>query len=335
MQLRKLKFMALKLLADLKTKGKSVEIATDLTSPKLGMYYILFGSNLSSLNRLIKGFDENGIPINNAYIDVAGGKPHYYPISIGQVGLAIFHQYVTHQDPYRLKEFLRIADWFVDNKSEDETMGTYWLTEVPKPEYQVDSPWKSAFTQSRALSILLRAWQATGEPHYLQIASNALRPFEHDIADGGVAIRRKSEEVFYEEYVARFPTRVLDGHIFALFGLYDYVRAVDHTEYVSSRELAHRLFDEGISGLIEALPKFDLGYWVLFNRCQVPGYPKFDPCTINYLQLVCTQLDILYKITGRNELEKYRKKFSNYQRWPNIIKMYIAKFKALKNLNRL
>ncbi|MCK5076947.1 MAG: hypothetical protein KAR38_11260, partial [Calditrichia bacterium] len=30
---------------------------------------------------------------------------------------------------------------------------------------------------------------------------------------------------FYEEYTAEYPTLVLNGHIFALFGICDFVRA--------------------------------------------------------------------------------------------------------------
>ena len=327
--------MALKFLADLKTKGKNVPIANDLTSQKLGVYYILFSSDLTSLNRLIKGFDDKGIPVNNAYIDVENGKPHYYPISIGQVGLAIYHQYIASENPTHLEQFIAIADWFVENKSEDASSGIYWLTDIPKPEYQVSTPWKSAFTQSRALSILLRAWQETDKDHYLHLAKAALKSFELDIADQGVSIRREGEEVFYEEYVAAYPTRVLDGHIFSLFGLFDFIRAVPSAQHEHSTLLARRLFDEGVQGLIESLPKYDLGYWVLFNRCEVPDYPKFDPCTINYLQLVCSQLEILYRITRRQELNEFHLRFSNYLKWPNIAKMYALKFRALKNLNRL
>ena len=324
-----------KLWTDLKTKGHFVSIIEDPHSEKLGYYYILFGTDFSKLNKLIKDFDEEGIPVNRAYIDVKDGKPHYYPISIGQVGLSIFHQYLKSGDQAQRDHFLRIAKWFVRNHKEDARLGCFWLTDIPKPEYQVYSPWKSAFTQSRALSILLRAWQETGDSSYLELATKALKSFEYDIQEGGVAIRRKSSEIFYEEYVAEYPTRVLDGHIFSLFGLYDYLRAVSTQHDTDGHNQATRLFEEGVQGLIDALPHYDLGYWLLFNRCEVPGYPEYDPCTINYLQLVCRQLEILFKITEMEVFSQYQEKFRSYIVWPNIVKMYKSKFSALKNLNRI
>lgn len=334
MQLKKVIFMLNKLRTDLQTRGNFVPLSEEVHAAKLGYYYLLFGTDISKLNKLIREYDEQGIPLNAAYIDVEAGKSHYYPISIGQVGLSIFHQYLNTGSRENRAHFLRIADWFMQNRTENK-LGTFWLTEIPKPEYKVTKPWKSAFTQSRALSILLRAWQETGDDRYLQTATSALMVFTLDISEGGVAIRRPHAEIFYEEYVAEYPTRVLDGHFFSLFGLYDYMRAVPSELSPESHALASALFNDGVQGLIEALPKYDLGYWVLFNRCEVPGYPEFDPCTINYLQLVIQQLQVLSKITNESIFDVYKEKFNNYLSWSNILRMYQSKFKALKNLNRI
>ena len=66
----------------------------------------------------------------------------------------------------------------------------------------------------------------TGEAKYIEAAKMALEPFRFDITEGGVTAYANDSHPFYEEYVANEPTMVLDGHIFSLFGLYDFVRAV-------------------------------------------------------------------------------------------------------------
>ena len=333
--MRKIIFMLNKLWTDLKAKGDYPPLSDDFNSENLGHYYILFGTDLSRLNKLISRFDAEGIPLNDAYIDVEDARPHYYPISIGQVGLSIYHEYLSSGSLEKRNHFLKIADWFIKNQIQDDRLGAYWLTEIPKPEYKVFNPWKSAFTQSRALSILTRAWQETGEKIYFDTATKALFPFQYDISEGGVAIRRPGYETFYEEYVAEYPTRVLDGHLFSLFGLYDYIRVTSGPDHEKETLVAKRLFDDGIEGLLQALPKFDLGYWLLFNRCEIPDYPKFDPCTINYLQLITRQLEVISKITNRTEFDDYRIRFMNYLSWKNILRMYRSKYQALKNLNRI
>ncbi len=316
------------------------DIVMGQNTKTLNRYYINFKPKPKTLNRLISSFDKNGVPLNSAYIDVKHPKLHYYPISIGQYGLAIFHSYLDNKEQEDKsflhssgQAFLRIADWFKDTAIIDDKLGAYWLTDVDKPEFNVFKPWKSAFTQSRALSILLRAWQMTEDQKYLHLAIKAMEPYEYSIDAGGVRSGMLND-IIYEEYIAVKPTRILDGAIFSLFGLYDAVRAFDGVDN-NAFEKSKRLFDDGINGLIHWLPKYDMGYWVYYNRCEIEGYPTNDPCTIGYLKLVTAQLEVLYEITQIEEFNDYALKYKSYLKPQNIIRMYIEKYKALKKLNRL
>jgi hypothetical protein len=326
--------MARKLLREF-SANRRLEVNLDAPPGELGRYYLEFEEKRSRLNRLIHSFDAEGIPLNAAYIDVENPRLHYYPITIGQYGLAVFHSWLATGDAGKRDHFLRVAGWFMRHKLGKKGMGYYWLTAVPKPEFDVRLPWKSAFTQGRAISILARAWQLTGDYSYLAVATGALIPFARDISEGGVSVDRAAGETFYEEYVAALPTRVLDGHMSSLFGLLDSVRAVPASQYPAGHRLARGLFDEGVEGLIRQLPGFDLGYWVRFARCDLPGYPVEDPCTVGYLRLVRKQLLVLSHVTGREELLQFARKCKRYNTLPRVLKMYRAKFRALKKLDRL
>jgi len=302
--------------------------------PILNFYYFKFENNPQKLNRLISQYDENGIPLNKSYIDVQDARLHYYPISIGQYGLAVFHEWLDNKREKDQLQFLKIADWFKNSSIQDSKLGIYWLTDIPKPEFNVYDPWKSAFSQSRGISIGLRAFQITNDSEYYEMAKAALKPFLIDITEGGVSTGIDND-IIYEEYVAASPTRILDGAIFALFGIYDMVRVSkglnDHDTYLLSKEI----FDKGVEGLLHWLPKFDMGYWVYYNRCEIKDYPTNDPCTIGYLKLVIAQLNILYHITKNEKLNTYVFKFESYLKPKNILRMYIEKYRALKKLNRL
>lgn len=337
MKIKNAIFFGKRLLTDF-NENKHLVVCPDNRNPQLSYYYFVFeedkintrGGNHPFL------FDEQGIPQVHSYIDVIDGKGYYYyPITIGQYALAVFHSWVTNHDPEKKTYFLRFADWFMNNRVDDPVLGCYWLTETAKPEYDITKPWRSAFAQSRGISVLLRAWQITGEETYLQAATRALIPFTKDISAEGVSVDRDKGETFYEEYVADRPTRVLDGHGFCLFGLHDYIRAVPAEINPDGHALALKLFNEGVEGLIRQLPQFDMGFWSRFNRCDLPGYPQDDPCTIGYLRLVRQQLLILYRLTGKDELKQFSEKLHRYDRLPNILKMYRHKFRALKKLNRL
>jgi hypothetical protein len=333
---KKILFFLKRLKTDI-VENKQININTSFTE-ELKRYYILFSEdtiNSRGGNKPMK-FDEKGVPLIHSYIDVEDQKGYYYyPITIGQYALAVFHSWLDSNDESKKEHFLRIADWFYNSRIEDDELGVYWLTETPKPEYKISSPWKSAFAQSRGLSIMMRAWQLTGDNKFLDASKKALKTFTKDISQGGVAVNITEKNAFYEEYVAEKPTRVLDGHIFSLWGLYDFIRAIDKEKEQDSYLLAKELFDKGIEGLINSLPKYDMNFWVLFNRCELSHYPKKDPCTIGYLRLIVKQMEVLYNITNREELKDFYTKFSKYDKLPNIIRMYFIKFKALKKLQRL
>ena len=332
MHLRKWAFMWGKLIQDWKHKHPGVPEKAEIKSSRLGPYYLLFEDDFKKLNKLLVSFDKAGIPLSESYIDVQENGLHYYPISIGQYGLGVFNSYHQTGDQGKKARFLKIADWFVNTQTVEPGKGCHWLTDVPKPEYGISKPWKSAFTQSRAISILLRAWQMTHEERYYKPAAGALIPFTLSAGEGGVAVDREWSATFYEEYVAEYPTRVLDGHLFALLGLFDGVRALKPGP---EQSLARQLFDEGVQGLIKQLPLFDLGNWVLFNRCDVPGYPNPDLCTRNYMILVIKLLKIIHMLTDDLVLLDYHHKFSGYLKLPNILRMYRMKYKTLKSLNRI
>ena len=335
MQWAKLWFMAGKLRNDLLAWMRPVPVFAGPYGTELRYYYLRFQEDPKRLNRLIAGFDEQGIPLNTTYVDVETPRLHYYPISIGQYALAVFHSWLDTGNPDKKAHFMRIADWFVAQRSEDPQLGVYWLTDIPKPEYGVYQPWKSAFSQSRGLSVLLRAWQLSNDDHYLQIAVKALQPYAYDISRGGVSVDRDQGAAFYEEYVAQQPTRVLDGHLFSLFGLFDFVRAVRPEQAPEAHALARRLFEEGTEGLKRQLPLFDLGFWLRFNRCDLPGYPNDDPCTISYLKLVSAQLGLLYRLSGDPFFQQESTRLSHYLKPAHVLRMYRMKSRALQKLNRL
>lgn len=333
MKFKKIIFMFKRLITDF-TDHSNIDIHAS-NKAALDYYYIKFREsaiNNRGGNKPFQ-FDEKGIPLIHSYIDVQKPGYYYYPITIGQYGLSIFHSYLETEDESKKEHFLNIADWFLTTAIVDDRLGAYWLTEVDKPEFNMVVPWKSSFSQSRGLSILLRAWQITKKDKYLEIATLAIKPFLFNVQEGGVRVGSPGN-YFYEEYVAAHPTRILDGIMFSLFGIYDLMRCSaslsDETNILSNKA-----FQDGIDGLCYWLPKFDMGYWVFYNRCEIPNYPQNDPCTIGYLRLVVSQLDILYQLTKNEQLEKYRDLFKSYIKPINIVRMYYQKYKALKTLNRL
>lgn len=324
-------FMFNKLLSDLRRPKQVYQLAADLHSRQLGHYYFLFQEQRIAAGKdqaLIQKFDRDGIPINRTYIDVTDKAYVYFPISIGQMGLAVFHTWLATKKAEDKNRFLKFADWYVKHVHLSGELGARWLTDVALPQYRNPGPWASAFAQSRAISILLRAWQLTGDKPYVDLAEKALIPFLKPVAEGGVTAFTEWGP-FYEEYTAEVPTLVLNGKIFSLCGVYDLVRVFPQNEQ------ARQIFDSGMETLKAILPEFNLGYWSRYNLCRVPWYPDVDPATVGYQRLHATQLEMLYQLSGEETFRQFAQTFRDQDRWVNILRMLGTKYRALKKISRL
>ena len=323
--------MAKKLYQDL-TRGKNFySISEDVTSEILGGYYFLFDEDRVRTGKdqaLITDFDQDGIPLNKSYIDVENDNLIYFPISIGQMGLSVFHTYLKTKADYDLKRFLKFADWYKNNVHIDKILGARWLSDVPLPQYRNPGPWQSAFAQSRAISILLRGYQATSNEEYKELAEKALIPFTKSVSEGGV-MSETEWGPFYEEYTAKMPVLVFNGHIFSLFGVYDFVRVFP------DNQIANSIFSLGYDSLVNSLNFYDLGNWTRYNYCQAEFYPKVDTATLSYQRLHILLLRVIYKIKNHNFIQKTISKWDNQINFINIMKSYKNKYFELKKLNRV
>ena len=320
-----------KLIIDLKRGDDYYNICSDNISPTLSEYYFIFEEQRVEKGKdqaLIKELDGNGIPLNQTYIDVSEKKLYYSPISIGQMGLAVYHTYLKTRNEEDFDRFLKFADWFMSHKDDHSHLGTRWLTDIELPAYRNPGPWQSAFAQSRGISILLRAFQATGKKEYATVAGKALISFKFPVKDGGVTSFTKWGP-FYEEYTADMPVLVLNGHIFSLFGLYDFCRIFPE------HKMAKKLFDAGYQTVSSAIQDFDLGYWTRYNYCQADFYPAVDPATLTYQRLHIMQLNVLNKIHPNGHFRDTINKWSEQISFINYLRSQMLKYRALQKLGRV
>ncbi|MCB0283061.1 MAG: hypothetical protein KDF60_10810 [Calditrichaeota bacterium] len=306
-------------------------IADDLASQELGEYYFAFEERAMENQ---KGgqksiiLDKDGIPMNPTYIDVKDKNFVYFPITIGQVGLAVFHTWLKTKSEQDKQRFLKIADWFYNNADVSDNLGVRWLTDVALPQYKNPGPWQSAFSQGRGISVLLRAYQMTGKKEYAGFAEKALLSFTIPVDQGGVTSFTEWGP-FYEEYTSTVPTMVLNGMIFALWGVCDFTRVFPE------HKLARKVFEDGIQTLEKVLEEFDLGFWSRYNLCRADWYPKVDPATIAYQKLHINQLKVMTRLTESPVFELYLKKFIKQDTLINGLRMYALKYKALKKIGRV
>lgn len=261
-------------------------------------------------------FDENGIPIIPHYIDSSSGDSmHYFPIAIGQMGLAYLHHYNDEHSEESLLKFLNIADWFVDNQTNDG----FWLANTNVDKFHLKAPWKSAMAQSRGVSVLVRAYNLTKNEKYLNSADKAFIT----LIDVNQEISMDFHGRFYLEYPSIKPPKVLNGFIFSMYGIYDYALARNNTE-------AFKIFNECCTTLKTICLLYDTGSWTSYDLNHLDFKEKIRPCTVHYQFIHINQLKTIFIITQdpyfldiANRWEYY------YKNKLNLISIYFKKARGI------
>jgi heparosan-N-sulfate-glucuronate 5-epimerase len=187
------------------------------------------------------------------------------------------------------------------------------------PLYRLRAPWRSAMAQGRGLSVLMRAWQCTSEERYIEGARRALAAFSVPVERGGVTAAYDGR-VTYEEYPAQPAPHVLNGMIFALFGLWDFVRAQPHDAR------AAEIFERGAATVEVLLRLYDTGWWSLYDLYHLEVAAPRNPCTAHYHDMHVKQLMVMHAITGRASFAAFAHRWAAYQdRWWGRLRAYAGK----------
>lgn len=209
------------------------------------------------------------------------GGPADWPMPVAQAGLGYWELGLDGHDTR--DRFLAIADWFVEH-ADDAPGGVAWRTRIARPKYGLEPGWASAMGQGETISVLLRAHQATGRDHYVDVARAALGPLETPVEKGGV-MRALDGETVLEEYPSDEPCAVLNGWIFALFGVHELANATGDAR-------ATDLFERSAASLVRLLPRYDAGWWSLYSLYDhgrpdlaKPFYQRLHPVLLKGLCL--------------------------------------------------
>ena len=163
-------------------------------------------------------------------------------------------------------------------------------------------PWTSAMSQATGLEALSRAYQATKNPYYLQIASQAM-PIFSAAPPVGVNVPTSLGTRFLQ-YTFAPDTSIINAFLQTLIGLYDYAQ-------VSADPTALALFNAGNAEAQAEVPQFDTGAWSLYQ----PGVEDslgYHELVTGFLQTLCTALSTpVYCTTAQH--------FTAYLRTPPVI----------------
>jgi hypothetical protein len=272
----------------------------DASAHQLGQYYMLFGEKADYAGH----HDGTGIPM----LDYHGRIGlQYNPIAIAQWGLGNYNLFCQTGENERKNKFLKACDWLCAHLESNKNGAWVWNHQFDW-EYRsrLRAPWYSALAQGQGISSLVRAYRETGVLEYLHAADLAFASFLRSTQEGGVTFTDDDGHVWLEEYVVTPPTHILNGFIWAAWGVYDYFLATQNKS-------AQDLFAQAVFTLRENLDRYDLGFWSLYEQTG-PQSGALLPMVASpfYHRLHVVQLRVMHDLTGDDTFARFADKWEGY-----------------------
>jgi heparosan-N-sulfate-glucuronate 5-epimerase len=270
---------------------------------RLGPYYMSFREKADYAG----AYDAAGIPM----LDYRGSIGlQYNPIAIAQWGLANFNLFCETSGAARLQKTLKSAGWLAANLEQNPHGCWVWHHHFDW-EYRdtLKAPWYSGLAQGQGVSLLLRAHAQTGDVKYEQAAERAFVALTRPINQGGVLFEDDEQNLWIEEYLVDPPTHILNGFIWALWGVFDFWLA-------RADSAAKQIFDRGVATLLHNLPRFDTGYWSLYEQS---GHEQSRTrlkmlASPFYHRLHIVQLRVMANLTGDRRFTDVADRWEGYAR---------------------
>jgi hypothetical protein len=264
----------------------------------LGEYYMPFLEKADYAGP----FDSAGIPMLDYHGKIG---LQYNPIAIAQWGLGNHAQMKRGGNGDRKRKFLLASDWLCNN-TETNTAGVWVWNHHFDWEYRspLRSPWYSGLAQGQGISLLVRAHRETGNAAYLETAERAFVSFTRPTNEGGVSFTDPDGNLWFEEYIVSPPTHILNGFIWAMWGVYDFFLATQNPA-------AEQLFRSAVKTLRENLARYDLGFWSLYEQSGT-RLPMVASRFYHSLHIV--QLRAMHALTGEPLFASVADRWEGYTR---------------------
>ena len=231
--------------------------------------------------RILMSTDLPLLRISNQYVE--------FPVAIFQYGLGAYDLYLLSSEDKYLNKFWQTVEWSVEHLDTQGRWNNFFF-------YSPEHPY-GAMAQGEGASLLIRAYTLSGEKKYLDLAKKAIDFMLTPIEEGGTT-KYDASNCLLMEYT--FKGMVLNGAIFAWWGLYDYVVATNDTN------LYRKALDSTLNSLVHTLPQFKCTYWSMYSLDRLIASPF-------YHNLHIAQMEAMFELTNLEIFKDYGMKWRYQQ----------------------
>jgi len=222
----------------------------------------------------------------------------YHPCPIAQGALGYFDLFVSTKEEKYKELFMNQINWLELN---GELFNNSLVYPFPFniPSFSKHKKWVSGMYQGQILSSFVRAYIITKKKKYIEFADKVFKSFSFNLGEKYGFMIKDKFGIWYEEAPIIPAKHILNGYIFAIWGIYDYYQ-------LTNRHELKLIWDSCINTLKNTINLYNLGYWSLYDLAgNIASYKYHNTVHI-------PQLKALYKMTKETDFKDMALKWENY-----------------------
>lgn len=256
--------------------------------------------------------DKNLIPVLEK--DTKGNYEYLISLTISYA-LAHLQRFLRRENKTSYKKVMNSINFLISNSFQTKKTA---LLKAYNPQSKLFDGTSSAMDNGMAISLISRVYLINKDEKLLNFCSKLAYAYEIPIEKGGFTRIMDEECLWFDEFPLS-KNRILNGKLFSILGLIDYIK-IDNNKEID------KILYRGKNGLITMLKLFDREWWSNYY------IGKFNYiASAKYHSLHILLLDIVGKHLKSGTIQNYAQKFddynSNYNRIRSGFVLIFGKFK--------
>ncbi|MGO1562665.1 MAG: D-glucuronyl C5-epimerase family protein [Actinomycetaceae bacterium] len=252
-------------------------------------------------SNVVDDIDTATVDDDGMHLYVRHDTRYVHPVGQAQFALSMLSNWQVTGDAHYLEMAEANAEGLLEYAS-DETGPLWFSYEFDFPLHgdasnTIHGPWWSAMAQGQVLSLMSRLAAATNAPAWHEAAERVFLTFldvhgadELPLTEPWAVFVQEDGWLWLEEYAGDVaPMRVLNGHIFAMYGLYDYWA-------LTGNEEAAMLFDGAAETVLEFVPDLRNMGEPSWYGMRIQDNPRAQ--SESYHRIHVHQLEMVGQMTG-------------------------------------
>src|ERR1019366_5938841 len=183
-------------------------------------------------------------------------------VGLAQYGLGCYERWIAGEGEIWLDSAHAVGRFLLQTQEPD---GSWLNMRSFGHTFPLQAPWRCGMAQGEAASLLVRLYLQGHEQTFADAARLALAPLERPREQAGTCAWLQGAR-WPEEYPTKPPSFVLNGAIFAWWGMRDVGIGLGDPNATAA-------FETGVDTLAANLHRFDTGWWSLYSLYPHPVKP--------------------------------------------------------------